>query len=120
MKDYKSFYLNLKEYDYEQQAWLETQNEIWRPTQTLNRDDWANTSAWRPEVEFPIFHDYLMFTLVSYDNIKPAYTPCEENSKESKLMFKFRPYSSHACKFRNRNARNTYIDLYFGINDISI
>ena len=113
--------MNLKAYDYEQEAWLETQHEIWRPTQTLNRDDWANTSAWRPEdraeVEFPIFHDYLMFALVSYDNIKPAYIPCEENGKKSKLMFKFRPYSSHACQFRNRNARNTfhiltYISLY--------
>ena len=101
--------MNLKEYDYERQAWLETQNENWHRTQTLDHDDWANTSAWRPGVsEFPVFHDYLMFALKSYDNIKPAFTPCEGNIKENKLMFKFRPYSSHACNFRKRNSRMTY------------
>lgn len=112
LKSISPFHLNQKEYDYEKQAWLETQNEIWRRTQTLSRDDWANTSAWRPVVsEFPIFHDYLMFTLISYDYIEPAYIPCEGDNKENKLMFKFRPYSSHACHFRNWNFRTTYESL---------
>ena len=98
------FHLNLEEYNYEKQAWLENRNEIWRRTQTFNRHHWANTSAWRPEVEFPIFHDYLMFQLVSYKNIQPAYTPCDGDNQERKLMFKLRPYSSHSCHFRNKNA----------------
>ena len=100
--------MNRKEYDYEKEAWLETQNEIWRRTQSIDHDFWANTSAWRPGVsEFPIFHDYLMFALKSYDNIEPAYIPCE-GDKDNKLMFKFRPYSSHACHFRNRKSKKTY------------
>ena len=55
------------EYNYEKQDWLETRNEIWSRNETINRKDWANSSAWRPIEEFPIFHDYLMFQLLNYE-----------------------------------------------------
>ena len=54
------------DYNYGKRIWLETRKEFWSRTQEINRNDWANSSAWRSFAEFPIFHDYLMFDLVFY------------------------------------------------------
>lgn len=58
------FHVNI-EYNYEKQDWLEGQNEIFSQTQKINRQDWANNSLLLDEQDYPIFHDYLMFGLVS-------------------------------------------------------
>jgi len=45
----------------------------------------------------------------SIDNIVPSYTVCPNSKDESKMMFKFRPYSSQTCRFREEYSNERYL-----------
>ena len=100
---------SLSEYNYEKQLWQENKNIYWRSNKELNRQNWANRSAWSPEyTEFPIEHDYLAFQLFNYELIQPSFIPCEDINQERRLMFGILPYSSHLCRLRREYKKNDF------------
>lgn len=61
------------------------------------------TLAWGNDyAEYPVFHDYLAFQLVNYELLTLAFTRCNENNLEKRLMFKLIPYLSTSCHLRDR------------------